>query len=781
MKNRRFQDIRNARYGWRGVRVGEASHPGPQNTVVRGEGFAAATQVDETGVSSFRRLRRVRRLSRGRSPVERVDDSAVSRVEDAQAPSESGISSGADGFGGRSRRRLVLASGAEDPHSRNVVPRLDEMEPEVTVIEALEFDLTIQDSEDEQEPPAMEVQASDTESVVTVRADDPAEEDDRDSLAESSGDGEVESEVEEEIPFRHPGVRTSQRAFNSLDQVNLCEEFKQRSCLMQSVPKFLKGPFRRALRVALEQILQGARTNDTVRQEQGWKLFLLLPRMLLHRPGRRGLVSRAKLLARFESFVVGEWTSLIKASALSSHRADVARNRRRRTDKDLKHRLSRAQSLVHMGELSSARQALEGAELAPGTEGTLEVLRKRATVPREELPRELVRHVPEVPFVMDDDRFNKNVRSAKRGAAAGPSGMTVEHLHPLLDFPKDLKLFNEVAERVARGQVPESIQAAIKMGRMTALSKDDGGVRGIVVGDVVRRLVARTISQQLMEVVQQATAPFQYAMATKAGCECIAHVLQGATEMNPRATILSVDGMSAYDTMSRKAMLQGLRDVPGGSAALPFVSMFYGSPSQYLWEDNAGVVHTIHQGEGGEQGDAMMPLLYSLGQHSALKLVESGLQDGESLFAFLDDTYVVTSPERVTAVFTSLQRALLVETGIRINPGKTKVWNAAGEKPPGCDVMQRITESFDPTALVWRGSEVSTFQQGMKVLGTPLGHPDFVRAKSGVEKHQSPAVLGQDPFDGRRSGFVVAPRPLRSRSGELYDTSAGSSIVFGVL
>ena len=93
--------------------------------------------------------------------------------------------------------------------------------------------------------------------------------------------------------------------------------------------------------------------------------------------------------------------------------------------------------------------------------------------------------------------------------------------------------------------------------------------------------------------------------------------------------------------------------------------------------------------------------------------------------------------------------------------------------------MQRIGE-FDPTALVWRGSEVSTFQQGMKVLGDAVGTPRFRPRESGVGKHQSPAVLGQDPFDGRRSGFVVAPRPLRSRSGELYGTSVGSSI-FGVL
>ena len=536
-----------------------------------GEGRGEATQVNETGprrdASSFRRLRRVGRRSRTRSPVEGVDadDTSVSRVEDAQAPIESGASVGVQlpkGFGRRSTRRLVLTSGSEVSQSRNVVPRLDVREPEATLIDALEFDLTIQDSEAEQEPQATQVQGSDTESVVTVRADaiflDPAEEDDRDSSSVSVCDGEVESEVEKDIPFRLPGVWTSQRAFNSLDQVNLCEEFKQRSCLMHSVPKFLRGPFRRALRVALEQILEGGRTNDTIRQEQ--ELFLLLPRMLLHRPARGGLVSRAKLLARFESFVVGEWISLIKASALCSAQAGVARNRRRRTDKDLRHRVSRAESLVHLGELSSARQALEEAELAPGTEQTLESLRKRATVPREEVSRELVRHVPEVPFVLEDDRFNKNVRSAKRGAAAGPSGMTVEHLHQLLDNPKDLRLFNEVAERLARGQVPDAIQAAIKMGRMTALSKGDGGVRGIVAGDVVRRLVARTMSQQLMDAVQKATTPFQCAMATRAGCECIAHVLQGLTEMNPRATILSVDGMSAFVT-SRKAMLQGLRDV----------------------------------------------------------------------------------------------------------------------------------------------------------------------------------------------------------------------------
>ena len=133
---------------------------------------------------------------------------------------------------------------------------------------------------------------ADTDSVASVATvvtdaipDDPAEEDDRESLWSVYGDTESADDAEEEIPFRHPGVRTCQLGLRSLDVVQLCDAFEQRGCLVQNVPWFLRRPFRRALRVALEEILKGARTNDVATEVRGWKLFLLLPRMLLHRPG----------------------------------------------------------------------------------------------------------------------------------------------------------------------------------------------------------------------------------------------------------------------------------------------------------------------------------------------------------------------------------------------------------------------------------------------------------------------------------------------------------------
>ena len=56
------------------------------------------------------------------------------------------------------------------------------------------------------------------------------------------------------------------------------------------------------------------------------------------------------------------------------------------------------------------------------------------------------------------------------------------------------------------------------------------------------------------------TVPFQFTLSTRAGCECTVHVLQMLT---------------AYDSISGKAMVEGLALVPGGSAVLPFVHLFH--------------------------------------------------------------------------------------------------------------------------------------------------------------------------------------------------------------
>ena len=113
-------------------------------------------------------------------------------------------------------------------------------------------------------------------------------------------------------------------------------------------------------------------------------------------------------------------------------------------------------------------------------------------------------------------------------------------------------------------------------------------------------------------------------------------------------------------------------------------------------------MHHVDQGEGGEQGDALMLLLFSLGQHGALQAVQRQLAEGERLFAFLDDVYVTPpSPDRVGHIYRIQNAELHRHARIRINGGKAQVWNSRGIRPDFCDVLERLAQQVDPGARVW--------------------------------------------------------------------------------
>ena len=248
----------------------------------------------------------------------------------------------------------------------------------------------------------------------------------------------------------------------------------------------------------------------------------------------------------------------------------------------------------------------------------------------------------------------------------------------------------------------------------------------------------RTIAQQMSDVVEAATAPYQYALSTRAGTECIAHILQTVTEDNPRTTVLSIDGIGAFDLISRKSMLEALMRVQGGPDITPFVRQFYVQPSTYLWESEDGTEHHVEQGEGGEQGDPLMPLLFALGQHASLRAIDDRLAEGDRLMAFLDDVYITTDPERLQHAYECVERVLWRHSRIRVHEGKTQVWNSGGERPEFCDVLERVAQVADPEARVWKGSGLPTTEQGIRVLGTPLGHVDYVETqlRDRLEDHQ---------------------------------------------
>ena len=184
-----------------------------------------------------------------------------------------------------------------------------------------------------------------------------------DSVESERGISEPDEEVEEmvEPPSAGAPVELDVRARSvaigmaSLDEFHVPDIFKERARVMRTVPLFLKGAFRGALRVAFEEAQCARDNNDDARNCRAWKLFVLLPRMLLSRPPRGGQVPKKLLEERFQMFSVGRWAELVRASVeLTATCAQAAiRRRRRNRGDDVQKRADRALKLVQMGELSA--------------------------------------------------------------------------------------------------------------------------------------------------------------------------------------------------------------------------------------------------------------------------------------------------------------------------------------------------------------------------------------------------------------------------------------------
>ena len=305
--------------------------------------------------------------------------------------------------------------------------------------------------------------------------------------------------------------------------------------------------------------------------------------------------------------------------------------------------------------------------------------------------------------------------------------MASDHLFPILENERDSEMFGQEGALLT-GNIPSEVLEGLRLGRMTALRKPDGGVRGITVGDIIRRLVARTIAKQIAREAEEATAPHQHALNTKAGCECVAHILQTLTDLDPEATIVSIDavGASRFNIEKRdvgRSSPDGRwRTGPPLRQAILRIPIHCASVKM-SWEFR----RTLHQGRAEGKGDPLMPLLFSLGQHRALEAIAGRLEEGERLFAYLDDVYVVCSPARVSEVHAILAQELERHAHIRLHLGKTQIWNRGGTVPTGVAELTAAARRVKPDAVVWRGdAQLPVQSQGVRVLGTPIGRPEYV-------------------------------------------------------
>ena len=119
-----------------------------------------------------------------------------------------------------------------------------------------------------------------------------------------------------------------------------------------------------------------------------------------------------------------------------------------------------------------------------------------------------------------------------------------------------------IAERVARAQLPEPIRSAMHVTSITALQKPNKKVRGISSGDCFRRLVAKTLARQYQDKLRTAISPLNFGLCNASGTDAAVHFLRYLSEAFPQKVIMSIDGVGAFDHVSRKTIFEQVMGRP---------------------------------------------------------------------------------------------------------------------------------------------------------------------------------------------------------------------------
>ena len=176
-----------------------------------------------------------------------------------------------------------------------------------------------------------------------------------------------------------------------MDDLDLSDLFLMRIPMLRSCPHFLRARLRQSFGAVLEE------------RHRAWKLFGLIPLMLLHQPRGTGSFGRDELARHAELFPEGRWVELIErarqcATPISGTKPELDEG------EEQQRRGNAAQ--IQQGQVSQARHELTGAALVPRTRATLDELQqKRPQEQRRAIPQPVLDFNPDVPLSLNKVLF----------------------------------------------------------------------------------------------------------------------------------------------------------------------------------------------------------------------------------------------------------------------------------------------------------------------------------------------------------------------------------------
>ena len=475
-------------------------------------------------------------------------------------------------------------------------------------------------------------------------------------------------------------------------------------------------------------------SDSLASQDDSLKLFFLMAKILFGKcQGSNKFPKKAEIRRRLALFLhgrLGESDTVrcllkdcipVQASEMSEAGAEVWR-------------LKRSQALVSLGLIAKGYNTVCSDMLPARVDvETLEEVRRlhpSAQLPvfdRSVLPG-VEDGVVDVGFLKED--FTSALLGSVRGLAAGPSGWRFEYLLALshkgiVDRERLLDLLFKFSVLVCQGALPTCVGEYFFGGNLTLLRKPgpERGLRPICVGEVFVRLIGSAIAKHNASGFEKFFLPLgQLGVATSAGAEAIVHAVRLASMSHPDWVVLQLDFRNAFNTISRVLVEQQLK--------LYFPSLLSYFYSRYGRASRIQVgSEVILSTSGVHQGDPLGPFFFALGLAAVMRVSpDPDLTSSSGLFlAYLDDLVLCGPPSEVAAALNRyLRAASTLQSGLEINVHKSVLWSPSRSPVESKAVLGDADSSLlDVSALKTPGRN-----EGVVVLGAPIGSPTFVKASS---------------------------------------------------
>ena len=443
-------------------------------------------------------------------------------------------------------------------------------------------------------------------------------------------------------------------------------------------------------------------------EEAPWKALLFLDRLLFatRRPSRGGVRGQKgetlcrTLSRRLAAAWAGSWSGLWQESAQAAATPGTGAG------------LDRARNLVR--DVRAVEEALAGED----TREALRVIDGCAGLARDaDARRWLPKLFPEAagdlpvltarePLAEDVQRFQQELASALRHAprrrAPGPGGSRGEHWWWMPGLGPAWAPLVPALTDLALGRVPVPVLTAVHSARVLAAARPeagDGKVRPLALGVFLRRCISRAVAKIFGTRVAATLSPVEHAIGKGRGAELMHRTVLLDLDVRATAVKLGFDVSNAHNEFDRNVAASEISNrMPD---MVPWVRGCLELAPVHVWRASDGSTMELEKSRGGDQGDALVSLIFPLTYATVSKAVADAVQstDGDArVYTFQDDMELVCTPAAVSLGRAAFQ-AGCAHAGLRANRSKDTLALGRRCDPQG---LTGIDVKIDPRAIVLR-------------------------------------------------------------------------------